>query len=123
MIRYALLLSLALGFSAFSGWSQDTVEIAGTLGCAKCDFGTDTKATECAAMLKANGKFYYLKAVDGDKTIAPMLAKIAAGTLKGEYVAKGTESVDENKKDWLTVSSLTPKSTKKDGGKKPGKKH
>src|SRR5512137_1681794 len=95
MFRYAPLLFIAVCFAGSIGWSQDTVEISGTAGCAKCTFGTDTKATECAAVLKANDKFYYLKAADSaPKALTEMLKKIAAGTLKGDFTAKGTESTD-----------------------------
>jgi hypothetical protein len=101
-------------------WAQEPVELKGTVGCAKCAFAEGTKATECAAVLKVGEKYYYFKTADkAPKPLTEMLKKITSGTLKGDYTAKGTESTDDNKKEWLTVTSLTPvKATTKKGGSK-----
>jgi hypothetical protein len=124
MFRIAPFLIIAVCCAVNTAWSQDAVELTGTVGCAKCDFNIDPKPTECAAMLKVDAKLYYLKtADDAPKALKEMLKKIAAGTLKGDYVAKGVESTDDSKKDWLTVTSLTPKpAAKKDNNKKHGGK-
>lgn len=121
MFRFAPVLIIAVCCAVNTAWSQDAkdpVELTGTVGCAKCDFKDATKATECAAVLKVDVKYYYLKtADDAPKALKDMLKKITDGKLKGDYVAKGVELTDDSKKDWLTVTSLTAKPATKKHGK------
>lgn len=111
-----------------AGWSASGEEqkYTGTLGRAG-DLLLYAPTTDTAAVLKAADATYYLKVADtAAQTLKDDLAKVVAGTLKGDYTVTGTMAEADGKK-WVTVTSMTANPTQPpppsaDTGKKGGKK-
>jgi hypothetical protein len=126
-MRNLLLVGLVFAVMAWTARAADPTpkEFTGTVGCAKCDYATQTKAEKCAPVLKVGDDVYFLKLPEtAAPTLKDELVQVEKGKLKGDYTVLGVAS-EEGGKTWITVTSLTQKNTdagKKDDHKKKDRK-
>ncbi|MCW8129738.1 MAG: hypothetical protein KIS92_05230 [Planctomycetota bacterium] len=112
LIGYLFLWSSCLPIGAADGGTLDVQESAkattfeGQPGCAKCDFGKETKAEQCAPVLVVKDARYWLKMADGaNESVSKKLAGCPKD-LGEKLTVKGVASEDKDGRHWIEVSEI-----------------
>jgi hypothetical protein len=103
MVRFATLFAVVLAVGAFVATAQardDNKTLKGTITCAKCDLGKETKCATVIKVKEGDSDVVYYFDPAGDKKYHSKICKTPTeGTVTGKVSEKGG-------KHWVTVTKV-----------------